>query len=252
MISAVVLTKNEERNIKECLGTLKWCDEVIVIDDNSGDKTREIAKGMRAKIFVRSLNGDFSSQRNFALEKARGEWVLFIDADERVSPTLRSEIQSEIKNPDSSVDGYYLRREDKIWGKILRHGETSRIKLLRLGKKGKGKWRGFVHEIWEIKGKTKELNSPLIHFPHPHITNFLEEINSYSTLRAKELYNEGKRTSLLEIVGYPTAKFLKNYLFRLGFLDGTPGLMVALMMSFHSFLVRSKLYLLWKQRGEWR
>ncbi len=248
MISAVVLTKNEEKNIKECLETLQWCDEIIVVDDNSEDKTVEIAKKMRAKVFIRSLGRDFSNQRNFGLEKAKGDWVLFVDADERVSLELQKEIESVLKNGKSTVSGYLLKREDRIWGQSLKYGETAGIRLIRLGKKGKGKWEKPVHETWNIKGEVGELKSPLFHFPHPTITEFLEEINFYSTLRARQLYQENRKTNLFEILAYPTGKFLKNYLLKLGFLDGMPGFVVALLMSFHSFLVRAKLYLLWKNK----
>lgn len=253
MISATILTKNEEKNIEECLNTLKWVDEVIVVDDGSADKTREIAKANGAKVFEHPLNSDFAAQRNFGLEKARGDWVFFIDADERVSPTLRAEIQSITNHqPPVTTNGFYLKREDKIWGRVLRHGETANVKLLRLAKKGTGEWRKPVHEVWEIRGEIGILASPLLHLPHQTVSEFLEEINFYSTLRAKELYDQNQRTNLPEILLYPTAKFLKNYFLLLGFLDGMPGLAVALLMSFHSFLVRSKLYLLWKQEGGWR
>lgn len=251
-VSAVILTKNEEKNIEECLKTLKWADEVIVVDDNSTDKTVEIAKANGAKVFEHPLNSDFAQQRNFALSLSKGEWVFFIDADERVSPTLRAEIQSTVNRQSSTVNGFYLKREDKIWGRVLRHGETVNVRLLRLAKKGTGEWKKPVHEVWEIRGEIGTLASSLLHLPHQTISEFLEEINFYSTIRAQELYHENRRTNLLEILIYPTAKFFKNYVWSLGFLDGMAGFIVALLMSFHSFLVRSKLYLLWKQEGIWR
>lgn len=251
-ISAVILAKNEEKNIEECLKTLKWADEVIVVDDQSSDKTMEIAKANGAQVYEHPLNNDFSAQRNFGLDKAKGEWVFFIDADERVSSTLRAEIQSTI-NPESSIiNGFYLKREDKMWGRVLKHGENANVKLLRLGKKGKGEWEKPVHEVWQIRGEVGELKTPLQHFPHQTVSEFLEEINFYSTLRAQELYKEGKRTNLILIILYTKAKFLKDYFWNLGFSDGMPGFVVALLMSFHSFLVRSKLYLLWKQEGIWK
>jgi len=259
-ISAVVLTKNEEKNIGECLKTLKWAEEVVVIDDESTDKTVEIAKANGAQVYEHPLDDDFSAQRNFGLDKAKGEWVFFVDADERVSSTLRAEIQLMVNDQpfdsaqgkSSIINGFYLKREDKMWGRVLKHGENAKVKLLRLGKKGKGEWEKPVHEIWEIKGEIGELKAPLQHLPHQTISEFLEEINFYSTLRARELYKEGKRASLLEIIFYTKAKFIKDYFLELGFLDGMPGFVVALLMSFHSFLVRSKLYLLWRQEGGWK
>lgn len=258
MISIVVLTKNEEKNIEECLETLKWADEIVVVDDNSTDKTVEKVKSLKLKvqIYERSLDGDFSAQRNFALEKAKGEWVLFVDTDERVSPELAKEIQAAVRSQEHK-DGYYLLRKDLMWGTWLKHSDLPRqeerrglTRILRLGKKTAGKWVRPVHEVWEIPGEIGELENPLEHFPHPTISEFLEEINFYSTIRAKELYDQGTRTNLFEILAYPAGKFLKSYILRQGFLDGMPGFAVILLMSFHSFLVKSKLYLLVKSKGQ--
>lgn len=250
MISAVVLTKNEERNIGECLETLKWCEEVVVVDDYSTDKTIEIAKKLGAKVFVRDLNNDFSGQRNYGLEKARGKWVLFIDTDERVSPQLREEILKTVRTqnlPRQKLCGFYLRRRDFMWGRELRHGETGKIKLLRLGKKEAGEWVGRVHERWQLKGEVRELKNPLFHYPHQTIAEFLKEINFYSGLRAQELYAQGIHVYWASIICYPLGKFLKNYFLKLGFFDGIPGFLVAMMMICHSFFVRGKLWLLWQK-----
>lgn len=251
MVSVIVLTKNEEKNIEECLKTLKWVDEVIVVDDDSKDRTVEIAGEMGARVFSRALGGDFSVQRNFALRQAQGKWVLFLDADERVSPQLRAEIKSVISDQGSVISGFYLKREDRMWEKALKHGETANVRLLRLGKKGAGEWRRKVDEVWEISGQTAVLKNSLIHYPHQTLAEFLESINFFSTLNARAFYDEGKRTTFLDWFK-PPAKFIQNFIFRLGFLDGMPGFLVALMMSFHSFLVRAKLYLIWQREAGWK
>ncbi len=249
MISAIVLTKDEEKNIKNCLKGLSWCDEIIVIDDYSEDQTVKIAKKRGARVYQRRLDDNFAAQRNYGLGKAKGDWVLFVDADERVSSKLAHEIKKAIKN--KKVKGFYLCRKDILWGKQLHHGETAHVRLLRLGQKGAGEWQRRVHETWEIKGEVGRLKEPLLHYPHPTLTEFLKEINYYSSLNARELLKEGQQAGLIQILAYPLAKFLKNYLIRLGFLDGNPGIIVALAMSFHSFLTRAKLYLLWKKGGWW-
>jgi glycosyltransferase involved in cell wall biosynthesis len=251
MISVIVLTKNEEKNIEACLNTLKWADEVILIDDHSTDKTQELAKKIGAKIFERDLNNDFAAQRNYGLEKAKGNWVFFVDADERVSPQLRAEIKSVTSDQWSVISGYYLKRKDFLFGKELKHGETAKIKLLRLAKREAGQWKRKVDEVWEIEGEVGTLKNSLIHYSHPSMTQFLESVNFKSTLNARVFYEEGKRTRLVDWLK-PKAKFFQNWILRLGFLDGMEGLTMALMMSFHSFLVRSKLYLLWKQEGGWK
>lgn len=248
MITAIVLAKNEEKNIKDCLESIAWCDEKIVIDDESQDHTRKIAEKSGAKVYRRSLT-NFSDQRNFGLENAKNEWVLFVDADERISASLWYEIMEHINNPINNFNGFYLKRIDKMWGKELKYGESGAIKLLRLAKKNTGKWTGVVHEKWNISGKTEILDNPLYHYPHQTIADFLKEINKYTDFRAKDLYRQNIRTNWILILLYPKTKFLLNYFIRLGFLDGMPGLISALMMSFHSFLVRAKLWLLWQKKA---
>jgi glycosyltransferase involved in cell wall biosynthesis len=249
MISAVILTKDEEENIGKCLQSLSWCDEILLIDDNSADKTVEIAKKRGARVYTRALNNDFSAQRNFALEKAKGEWVLFVDADEKVTSALWYEIMSHTNNPINEYSGFYIKRIDTMWGKELKYGEVGNIKLLRLAKKDSGKWHNNVHEVWKIHGKTLVLNNSLLHYPHPTLKKFLEEVNLYTDLRAQELYKKKKKVFWGSIILYPKAKFIQNYFLRRGFLDGLPGLVFALMMSFHSFLVRAKLWLLWQKNS---
>lgn len=245
MITAIVLTKNEEKNIKACLGSLSWCEEIIVLDDHSTDKTVDIARKSGAKVFIRSLDGDFASQRNYGLEKATQDWVLFVDADERVSDQLAYEIQALILQ--TAYLGVYLYRKDTMWGKRLEHGETGVIKLLRLGKKKAGKWVGRVHERWEISGATGVCRHNLDHYPHPSVKEFLEKIQYYTDLRANELFEKKVPVSWWHIILYPKAKFIQNYGIRLGFLDGTAGIVHALLMSLHSFLVRGKLWTLYRK-----
>lgn len=249
-ITAVILTKNEEKNIVDCLESLYWCDERVIIDDFSEDRTVEIVERNGGKVFRRTLHADFAAQRNFGIEKAKGDWILFVDADERVSKKLQEEIAATVKN--EHCNGYLVRRSDYLWNKELLHGETGGIQLLRLGKKGKGEWVGKVHEVWAIKGSIGTLTNAIQHYPHPTIKEFLEELNTYTDIRARELFKKGKRTNLFSIMFYTKGKFFMNYIIKLGFLDGVPGLLHAMLMSFHSFLVRSKLWFLYekeKQKG---
>lgn len=254
MISAVVLTKNEEKNIEACLKTLQWCDEIIVIDDYSQDRTVELAKNLGAKVYKNHLDNDFAAQRNFGLQKATGDWVLFIDADERVSLALRAEItnyQLPIAKQQAPLitnyQGFNLRRQDYFGGRWLKYGETANIRLLRLGKRKAGKWQRKVHEFWDIKGDIGELKNPLLHYPHPNLDDFLNHLNFYSTLHAEAYYEQVVKPPPWRIIVNPLGKFVANWIFRLGFLDGTSGFIIALMMSFHSFLAWSKLSLKWKK-----
>ena len=252
MISVVILTKNEEKNILDCLEGAMWADEIIIVDDNSEDRTIEVVKSLsnkKIKVYSKALNEDFSSQRNYALSKTTKEWVLFLDADERVTNELREEINWLIigERNMSKYNGFYIQRKDVIFGKMLKYGETGKIKLLRLARKKAGIWYGKIHETWQVEGKVSELEHSLIHYPHQTINEFLKEINFYTSLRAKELYQNGVEVSFLDIVIYPKAKFILNYFINLGFLDGIEGFIFAIFMSFHSFLVRGKLWLLWKK-----
>ncbi len=246
MISAVILVKNEEKNILDCLESVSWVDEIIVVDDYSSDRTIDVVKNYSSKVktYKNNLNGNFSAQRNFALAKTTKDWVLFIDADERISKELREEINTlliEEKN-NSKYKGFYIPRRDYMWGKALKHGEMGNIMLLRLAKRDAGIWHGKVHEQWLVDGNTKELEENINHYPHQTINEFLMEINFYTTIRAKELFDQKINVSLLDIFLYPKAKFLVNFIFKQGFLDGIQGLIVAILMSFHSYLVRAKLW----------
>lgn len=247
MISTVVLARNEEKNIKRCLSSLQWCDEIIVIDDYSTDKTVEIAKKAKATVYQRALKGDFAEQRNFGLDKACQDWVFFVDADEVVPKELADEVYQQTSQFLTSADAFWVKRIDSMWGRQLQYGETGGNTFLRLVKKSKGQWKGRVHETLVIPEKTETLKNPLLHYPHQTVSEFLAEINTYSTLRAQELFEQKRRTSYLEIMFYPMGKFFVNYFLKRGFRDGTAGVILALMMSFHSFLVRGKLWQLWQK-----
>lgn len=247
-LSVIILTRNEENNILDCLEGIKSLDEVIIIDDFSEDRTLELVKSFdsKIKIFQRKLERDFSAQRNFGLSKVTCEWVLFIDADERVSPDLLSEINSAVI--ENKSDGFLIKRMDIFWDRKLKHGETGSVALLKLARRSAGKWGGKVHETWNVKGRVGELENELIHYPHQSVKEFLKEINLYSSIRADELKQLRQKVSWKDIILYPKIKFLRNYFLKLGFLDGLPGFIIAVMMSFHSFLVRSKLWFLQNEK----
>lgn len=243
MLTAVILAKNEENNIKKAMESVNFCNEIILIDDNSTDNTIGIAKKYKTRVLKRALNNNFAAQRNFGLEKSRGDWILFIDADEQVTPDLRNEIQQVIEN--GGLYSYYIKRRDYFWGRELRFGEVSRARnkgFIRLIKKNSGTWDSPVHEAFKTTLPTGRLRNYLEHYPHQTIKEFLQDINFYSTLRAKELLKTRKSIGLLETIFYPLIKFKVNYFLKLGFLDGPAGFVYAFMMSFHSFLVRAKLY----------
>lgn len=196
---------------------------------------------------------DFAAARNAELARAKTEWVLFVDSDEKISPALKDEI-TRICNLESNIySAYYIPRLDIFLGRELRHGETGHAKFIRLAKKDFGSWIRPVHEIWTRRSGSSSarvgtLTNHLLHTPHESVQSFLDKINKYSTLEAEYRYKEGVRSSLFKIWFYPLAKFKYNYVLRLGFLDGVPGIIMAIMMSFHSYLTWTKLYLLQNKR----
>lgn len=245
-ITGVILTKNEEGYIEKCIKTLSFCDEVIVIDDYSADDTVKISRKAGAKVFKRALAGNFASQRNFGLKKAKGKWVLFVDADESITQKLAEEIISAVKN--EKVEGYYLKRRDIFMQRALFYGESGDTKLLRLAIKDSGKWKRKVHEYWDVKGSIGELKNQIIHNSHIDLQGFVKKLNYYSALHARANLKEDKRSSMAKIIIFPSMKFFLNYVLKLGFLDGLHGFVFAVFMSLHSFLSWSKLWLLQQRK----
>jgi glycosyltransferase involved in cell wall biosynthesis len=191
---------------------------------------------------------DFAKERNNLLSRTTSEWVFFLDSDEVITKELEKEIFEVIRKSDAQ--GYFVTRKDFFFGKELKYGEFSthgwfgNSRILRLGRKNAGNWKRIVHEYWDIKGNKGILKNPLLHYPHRTLKRFVSNINHFSTLHAQALKTEGKKVGLLKIVIWPTGKFIYNYIFRLGFLDGMQGFVAALIMSFHSFLSWTKLYFL--------
>jgi len=242
-ISAVVLTKNEEKNIAGCLDSLKFCDELIVVDDNSKDATRKIARKFGAKIFVRDMNKDFAGQSNFGMKMAKCEWIIFLDADERISKDLANEIKERIN--DAKSDAFIVKRLDFIWGRWLTHGEVGSFKNFRVVKKNIGFWERRVHPKFILnKGaRIGYLKNPIKHYPHQNLSDFLQSLDRWSSWHALANKEEGKKSSSVKIILFPLAHFFKNYLLKLGLLDGIHGFVFAVVMSFHSFLSWSKLWI---------
>lgn len=146
------------------------------------------------------------------------------------------------------VQGYYLRRTDVFLGKELHHGESGTNTFLRLAKKKAGMWKRPIHEVWDVKGPTEQLHTPIHHIAAQSLTEFVSKLNAYTTQNAVHLKKQGIKSSFWAVLAYPAGKFLQNYIVKRGFLDGTHGFVHAMFMSFHSFLTRAKLYLLWHKK----
>lgn len=235
MITLVILAKNEAGNLKKLLPTLAWAGEILVLNDQSTDKTAEIATKAGARVISHPNHKDLAAARNLALKKAKYSWVLFLDADERLPEETVDEILNVIKKPLS--EGYAIRRDDVFMGKRLRFGEVKDQWLVRLGKKNAGSWQRPVHETWEIV-KVRRLKQPILHYSHPNTRQFLSQVKTFAKKDAQHRHHQGEEVNLLDLAFLPLGKFLYTFFYKQGFRDGLPGLVYSLFMSYHSFLVR--------------
>jgi glycosyltransferase involved in cell wall biosynthesis len=238
-ISAIIITKNEEENITDCLKSINWVDEIILVDAESLDRTIELAKPFTQKIFVNKWDG-YVKQKEFAISKVSNEWVLSIDADERVSPALKDEI---INSNENSVDGYYLKRENYFLRKHIKSCGWDNDYQLRLIRKSKTKLTSrLVHEGFTVEGKTERLKNHLIHYTFRSVENTINKINQYSTLRAQEISAKGKKIGGFKIVAHGLTAFFKFFIGLRGYRDGVHGLIISLFNSITTFLVYMKVW----------
>jgi glycosyltransferase involved in cell wall biosynthesis len=243
-ISCVIITYNESRNIRTCLESISWANEIVVVDSFSTDDTREIASAFTDKIHRLKWSG-FGPAKEYARDKATGDWILSVDADEIVPDKLKEEIQ-RVTQSRESLDGYFLPRRSNFLGRWIRHGGWYPDLVLRLFRKEKGSFTDrMVHEKVRISGSVGRLRSDLLHYTDPDFDHYLNKLNRYTTLDALQLLREGRGASVLDILFRPILTFLKMYFFKRGFLDGLPGLILAVSSSFHVF---SKYVKLWHLR----
>lgn len=250
-ISLLLLTHNNASTISKYLNWLDQCpriNQIIVIDDHSTDNTQKIITNLSSKkrqviVKSRGLANDFGAQRQFGLTQAINNWILWLDPDEEVN---RSFIQF-LNHFDQTQYNYSVKRVENFVGHTLHHGETPSLNFIRLFHRQHGHFVGHVHEIWCSSKPIIQTNYSLHHHSNNTLTNFYQKINLYSSIRAQELFEQHLHTNAWQIFFYPLGKFVQNYFFRFGFLDSTPGIIFALGMSFHSFLVRAKLWHLWQK-----
>jgi len=247
-LSVIIISYNEEENIKECLESVKWSDEIVVVDSFSSDRTVEIAREFTPKVFQNKWT-NFSRQKNFALGKASNEWVLNIDADERATPELRKEVLTILNSEFSLLDGYYIPRRNHYLGKWIRHCGWYPDYKLRLFRKHKGMFNErTVHESVVVEGKKGYLKSCLNHYSYKNLSDHLSRIDKFSSLAAEEMFGGGKRAGPFDLLFRPLTRFIKMYLIKKGYLDGVYGLIVSIMGSFYVFTKYLKLWELWRGR----
>lgn len=239
-LSVIVITKNEAHNISECLKNVRWADEIIVVDAESKDNTIARAKLFTEKIFIKPWMG-FAAAKQFALEQCNGEWILWLDADERVLPELAEEIQTLMKS-GSKHAAFMVSRRAYFLGRWIKHSGWYPGRVVRLFRKVKGRFNSAaVHEGLEIDGTIGTLRHDLLHFTDPNIYHYFSKYNRYTTLAADEAHGKGKKSRMSDLMIRPFWLFLKMYFLRLGFLDGIQGFILALFSSSYVFTKYAKL-----------
>jgi glycosyltransferase involved in cell wall biosynthesis len=237
-VSVVIVTKDEEINIEDALKSVADAQEIIVVDSFSTDSTVDICRKYTDKVFQHEWEG-FARQKQRAVNYAEGPWVLILDSDERVTPELKAEMLEHMSGMDCS--GFYMPRENYFIGKRIRYSGWWPDNTLRLFLKDKGHLEfREVHEKVVVEGKTGYLKNPLKHYSYRSISDFTKRMEKYSTLAAKEIKRKSGRAGLFSLTIKPLSTFLKMYLLRLGLLDGSRGLMLAVLYSYYTFLKYAK------------
>ncbi len=244
-LTVCVVTKNEAKNIKECLQSVHFADEIIVIDSESTDATVEICKQFTDKVIVKPWTG-CGPQREFIYSMATSEWVLFLDADERITPELATEIQSVLSSTD--YNAYDIPFNSYYCGKRIRFGDWLREKHIRLLRREKCKIvPRLVHFGIDIDGTVGKLKHKIIHYSFPNINTVINKMHTYSTDGAKHFYDNDKKSSFLNAVGHGLFTFIRGYIIKLGFLDGRHGFMLAISNAEGSYYKYLKLIELQQQ-----
>lgn len=243
-LAVAIITLNEEKNIRECLDSVTdIADEIVVLDSNSTDATKEICRqNPKVKFLVHPFEGHIE-QKNLALEKCGTEWVLCIDADERVSPELRASIMSFLEGDLTGVDGAKFPRLTLHMHRYIKHGGWYPNARYRLVRKGKARWGGEnPHDCLILDGNGVSLKGDLIHLSFKDLSDQVNTINNFSSIVALARYNKGKQYSLFRMLFKPVSKFLELYLIKRGFLDGLQGFIIAISSAYSAFLKEAKLF----------
>ncbi len=239
-VSCFIICRNEESNIGDALESVQWCDEIVIVDSFSSDRTLEICRAYTDRIFQRAWPG-FVAQKAFGLEQTRFPWVLNLDADERVSPELREEIERELGDP--RVDGYYVPRLVYYLGRWWRHGGWYPDYRLRLFRRDRVVWGGIdPHEKVILRGRSAHLQGPLLHYTYRDIEAHVATINRFTDVAARELALRGRRATLADLLLRPLWRFVRSYVLRLGCIEGLAGLFVAESAAFYVFAKYAKLW----------
>lgn len=245
-VSVVIITKNEASHIAAALESVSWADDVVVVDSGSSDRTVEIARRYTDRVSTRAWEG-YGAQKNYATGLAAHDWVLSLDADERVSPELVTEIEDMmLRRP--TMRGYRIPRTTRYLGRWIRSTDWYPDYQLRLYDRRVASWNSrYVHESVMVDGRVGTLRSEILHYAYEGLSDHLLTINEYTTLAAKQMASDRRPVGWIDLIAHPPLAFLRNYVLRGGIRDGVPGLIVSVMNSYYVFL---KLAKLWEQRRQ--
>jgi glycosyltransferase involved in cell wall biosynthesis len=240
-LSVTVITRDEEANVGRALESVAWADDIVVVDSGSTDRTVEVARRYTDRVFVREWPG-YSAQKNHAATLTRHDWILSLDADERVTPALAREIRTRLEQ-EPPEKGYRIPRVTRHLGRWIRSTDWYPDFQLRLYDRRAGQWVArHVHESVAVEGRPGTLSSEIEHYAYRDLAHHFETMQRYTDLAARQLYEEGARTGLAGLALHPPFAFLRNYVLRGGFKDGVPGLIVSGMNAFYVFLKLAKLW----------
>ncbi len=242
-ISATIIVHNEEDNIAEVCETVSWADEIVIVDSDSTDRTVEIARRYTDKVFNREFRG-YKDKHEFADAQTTGDWIFWIDADERVTPQLRASIEAlRQRDPATLPDGFRIARRTHYLGRWINHSGWYPDYQMRLYRKAASYWDGVSpHETARVRGRVEILPGEFLHYTKRNLSEHHHVLDSYTTLAAEYLYRRGKRISALELLLAPIAAFLRTYILKLGFLDGIAGLIIATFTAYSVFLKYAKVW----------
>ncbi len=244
-ISAVVTTFNEENNIGDCIASLEWCDEIVVVDSFSTDGTPEIARGCAKVRFLQRAYRGSASQKNWAMDQTRFEWILIFDADERCTPELQGEITSLLAS-GPRAEAYVVKRRAYFMDRVIRYSGWQHDRVVRLVKRGAGRYPNKrVHADMQTRGPAQVLKSPMLHYMVESFDQYLPRIVKYGFWGAAQGWKTNRTSGIAEVFGRPLWRFLRMYVLQLGFLDGMAGLVFCMLQAFGTYL---KWAILW----EWR
>lgn len=240
-VTVLIPTYNEEDNIRACLESVKWADELFVVDSFSTDRTLEICRGYTDRI-VQHEYVNSAAQKNWAIPQASHKWVMIVDSDERVSEELRVSILEALENP-AGYDGFYVKRETFFLDKLIEHGGWNKEYILRLFNRERGRYQDkHVHACIEVEGKTATLEGALYHRTYKDLDDYFEKFLRYTKWSAEDLKSGSRRASFSNLAVRPWMRFLKMYVLRGGFLDGKHGLVLSYLAAFSVFSKYARLW----------